>query len=84
MLAVRQDHKPDLDDERQRIERCGGMVERLQNHNNKESATILEGGATCVTVITCLTQAFFKGGESCSKVWPSLQDERCIKRMRPH
>jgi len=29
------DHKPDLDDERQRIERCGGMVERLQNHNNK-------------------------------------------------
>mmetsp|Transcript_111452 Transcript_111452/g.240138 ORF Transcript_111452/g.240138 Transcript_111452/m.240138 type:complete len:393 (-) Transcript_111452:66-1244(-) len=30
-----QDHKPDLDDERQRIERCGGMVERLQNHSNK-------------------------------------------------
>lgn len=30
-----QDHKPDLDFERQRIEHCGGMVERLTNHNNK-------------------------------------------------
>lgn len=29
------DHKPDLDTERQRIEQCGGMVERLQNHGNK-------------------------------------------------
>lgn len=29
------DHKPDLDHERQRIEQCGGMVERLQNHSNK-------------------------------------------------
>lgn len=29
------DHKPDLDSERARIESCGGMVERLQNHSNK-------------------------------------------------
>jgi protein phosphatase len=29
------DHKPNLDQERQRIEQCGGMVERLQNHSNK-------------------------------------------------
>lgn len=29
------DHKPDLELERQRIEQCGGMVERLQNHGNK-------------------------------------------------
>mmetsp|Transcript_54007 Transcript_54007/g.130197 ORF Transcript_54007/g.130197 Transcript_54007/m.130197 type:complete len:217 (-) Transcript_54007:231-881(-) len=29
------DHKPDQGPERQRIEQCGGMVERLQNHNNK-------------------------------------------------
>lgn len=29
------DHKPDQEHERVRIERCGGMVERLQNHNNK-------------------------------------------------
>merc|ERR1719476_1243788 len=29
------DHKPDLDEERTRIERSGGMVERLPNHNNK-------------------------------------------------
>lgn len=29
------DHKPDQESERMRIEKCGGMVERLQNHNNK-------------------------------------------------
>lgn len=29
------DHKPDQEVERTRIERCGGMVERLQNHANK-------------------------------------------------
>eukprot|EP00929_Paragymnodinium_shiwhaense_P047264 TRINITY_DN23970_c0_g2_i1.p1 TRINITY_DN23970_c0_g2~~TRINITY_DN23970_c0_g2_i1.p1 ORF type:complete len:428 (-),score=123.15 TRINITY_DN23970_c0_g2_i1:379-1662(-) len=29
------DHKPDLETERARIESCGGMVERLQNHNHK-------------------------------------------------
>mmetsp|Transcript_6484 Transcript_6484/g.13355 ORF Transcript_6484/g.13355 Transcript_6484/m.13355 type:complete len:383 (+) Transcript_6484:132-1280(+) len=29
------DHKPDLEAERMRIEKCGGMVERLQYHNNK-------------------------------------------------
>lgn len=29
------DHKPDQEPERQRIEQCGGMVERLQNHSNK-------------------------------------------------
>jgi len=29
------DHKPDQDTERSRIEKCGGMVERLQNHSNK-------------------------------------------------
>eukprot|EP00443_Scrippsiella_acuminata_P030506 CAMPEP_0115182100 /NCGR_PEP_ID=MMETSP0270-20121206/7772_1 /TAXON_ID=71861 /ORGANISM="Scrippsiella trochoidea, Strain CCMP3099" /LENGTH=379 /DNA_ID=CAMNT_0002595143 /DNA_START=107 /DNA_END=1246 /DNA_ORIENTATION=+ len=29
------DHKPDQDAERMRIEKCGGMVERLQNHSNK-------------------------------------------------
>jgi len=29
------DHKPDQEVERMRIEKCGGMVERLQNHNNK-------------------------------------------------
>lgn len=30
-----QDHKPDMEGERKRIEECGGMVERLINHNNK-------------------------------------------------
>lgn len=30
-----QDHKPDQEHERRRIEQCGGMVERLQNHSNK-------------------------------------------------
>ncbi|CAE8621823.1 unnamed protein product [Polarella glacialis] len=30
-----EDHKPDLENERRRIEQCGGMVERLQNHSNK-------------------------------------------------
>lgn len=30
-----EDHKPDQDHERKRIEECGGMVERLVNHNNK-------------------------------------------------
>lgn len=30
-----EDHKPDQDHERKRIEECGGMVERLINHNNK-------------------------------------------------
>jgi protein phosphatase len=30
-----QDHKPDLEFERRRIEHSGGMVERLTNHNNK-------------------------------------------------
>merc|ERR1719446_74901 len=30
-----EDHKPDMDNERARIERCGGMVERLVNHSNK-------------------------------------------------
>jgi len=29
------DHKADLQSERERIEKCGGMVEKLQNHNNK-------------------------------------------------
>lgn len=29
------DHKPDLANERQRIEKCGGLVERLQSHSNK-------------------------------------------------
>jgi len=29
------DHKPDTDSERKRIEECGGLVERLVNHNNK-------------------------------------------------
>jgi len=29
------DHKPDTDNERSRIEECGGMVERLVNHSNK-------------------------------------------------
>jgi protein phosphatase len=29
------DHKPDLERERERIEKCGGMVERLANHNHK-------------------------------------------------
>jgi len=29
------DHKPDQDSERTRIEKCGGMVERLVNHCNK-------------------------------------------------
>lgn len=32
---VTMDHKPDQEVERARIEQCGGMVERLQNHNNK-------------------------------------------------
>jgi len=30
-----QDHKPNLENERRRIEECGGMVEHLQNHQNK-------------------------------------------------
>eukprot|EP00931_Biecheleriopsis_adriatica_P087680 TRINITY_DN62108_c0_g1_i1.p1 TRINITY_DN62108_c0_g1~~TRINITY_DN62108_c0_g1_i1.p1 ORF type:complete len:386 (-),score=71.53 TRINITY_DN62108_c0_g1_i1:45-1202(-) len=30
-----EDHKPDTESERKRIEQCGGMVERLQNHGNK-------------------------------------------------
>lgn len=30
-----EDHKPDQEPERRRIEQCGGMVERLQNHSNK-------------------------------------------------
>jgi protein phosphatase len=34
-VFVTRDHKPDQDHERQRIEECGGMVERLVNHNNK-------------------------------------------------
>lgn len=29
------DHKPDDESERRRIEECGGLVERLVNHNNK-------------------------------------------------
>lgn len=29
------DHKPDMQDERERIEQCGGSVERLPNHQNK-------------------------------------------------
>jgi serine/threonine protein phosphatase PrpC len=29
------DHKPELTTEKERIEKCGGMVERLLNHNNK-------------------------------------------------
>mmetsp|Transcript_80824 Transcript_80824/g.210531 ORF Transcript_80824/g.210531 Transcript_80824/m.210531 type:complete len:431 (+) Transcript_80824:48-1340(+) len=29
------DHKPDQENERSRIEKCGGTVERLPNHNNK-------------------------------------------------
>ncbi|EER01208.1 hypothetical protein Pmar_PMAR010688, partial [Perkinsus marinus ATCC 50983] len=29
------DHKPDQVPERRRIERCGGSVEYLHNHNNK-------------------------------------------------
>lgn len=32
---ITMDHKPDQESERARIEQCGGMVERLQNHNNK-------------------------------------------------
>jgi len=35
------DHKPDLEGERARIEQCGGMVERLQKHNNK---SFIRGG----------------------------------------
>eukprot|EP00927_Polykrikos_kofoidii_P036174 TRINITY_DN30569_c0_g1_i1.p1 TRINITY_DN30569_c0_g1~~TRINITY_DN30569_c0_g1_i1.p1 ORF type:complete len:410 (+),score=65.42 TRINITY_DN30569_c0_g1_i1:25-1230(+) len=35
------DHKPDLEHERQRIEQCGGLVERLQSHSNKP---FLRGG----------------------------------------
>lgn len=32
---VTEDHKPDLEKERERIEACGGSVVRLQNHCNK-------------------------------------------------
>jgi len=32
---VTNDHKPDMESEKRRIESCGGMVERLINHNNK-------------------------------------------------
>lgn len=35
------DHKPDLETERARIEQCGGLVERLQNHSSKP---FLRGG----------------------------------------
>eukprot|EP00913_Durusdinium_trenchii_P015785 g14833.t1 len=90
------DHKPDLDCERQRIEQCGGMVERLQNHGNKP---FIRGGDFIMRKASagdrvCLVQSrngklsFPKGGKKRSDrnvldcAYRELLEETSIQRDR--